>query len=144
MAIFPAGGSWQWVNYNASCVFSRSICSQSCECCPMTNFDRRAFLGTAAVTGAGLLAAPQSAAAQETSTLGKTPHTKFAVNVEMWWTSKRDFLDRVREAAALGFPAIEFWPWLRHLRAMTQNKLWLRLITTSMRFISGEVTLVRP
>jgi hydroxypyruvate isomerase len=77
----------------------------------MTKFDRRAFLGTAAVTGAGLLAAHESAAAQETSTLGKTPRTKFAVNVEMWWTSKRDFLDRVREAAALGFPAIEFWPW---------------------------------
>src|SRR5688572_12950682 len=77
----------------------------------MTNFDRRAFLGTAAVTGVGLLAVNQSAVAQETSTLGKTPHTKFAVNVEMWWTSKRNFLDRVRETAALGFPAIEFWPW---------------------------------
>ena len=28
----------------------------------------------------------------------------------MWW-SKLPFLDRIRQAAALGFPAIEFWPW---------------------------------
>jgi hydroxypyruvate isomerase len=43
---------------------------------------------------------------------GRTPHTRFAVNVEMWW---RDlpFLDRLREAAGLGFPAIEFWNWQR-------------------------------
>lgn len=44
------------------------------------------------------------------ATLGKTPHTKFAVNVEMWW-SRLPFLDRVRQTAALGFPAIELWPW---------------------------------
>lgn len=42
---------------------------------------------------------------------GKTPHTKFAVNVEMWWNKEKDFLQRVRNAAALGFPAIEFWDW---------------------------------
>ena len=28
----------------------------------------------------------------------------------MWWR-KIPFLDRIREAAKLGFPAIEFWPW---------------------------------
>lgn len=42
--------------------------------------------------------------------IGQTPHTKFAVNVEMWWT-KLPFLDRIRKTAELGFPAIEFWPW---------------------------------
>jgi hydroxypyruvate isomerase len=78
----------------------------------MIHFNRRTFLGTAAAgSGAALLASGQPAAGEDTSTLGKTPHTKFAVNVEMWWTSKGNFLDRVREAAALGFPAIEFWPW---------------------------------
>ena len=46
----------------------------------------------------------------DTSSIGKTPHTKFAVNVEMWWT-RLPFLDRIREAAKLGFPAIEFWPY---------------------------------
>jgi hydroxypyruvate isomerase len=39
-----------------------------------------------------------------------TPKTRFAANVEMWWT-RLPFLDRVRAAHALGFPAIEFWPW---------------------------------
>jgi len=39
-----------------------------------------------------------------------TPKTRFAANVEMWWTAL-PFLDRIRAAHALGFPAIEFWPW---------------------------------
>ena len=41
---------------------------------------------------------------------GKTKNTKFAVNVEMWFRD-RPFLDRIRAAADLGFPAVEFWPW---------------------------------
>jgi hydroxypyruvate isomerase len=40
----------------------------------------------------------------------RTKNTRFAANIEMWWT-KLQFLDRVRAAAELGFPAIEFWPW---------------------------------
>ena len=39
---------------------------------------------------------------------GKTAHTKFAVNVEMWWTDL-DFLERIRRAAKFGYPAFEFW-----------------------------------
>jgi hydroxypyruvate isomerase len=62
----------------------------------------------AAASLAALVSA--SAAAEDTRQLGRTPHTKFAVNIEMWWT-KLDFLDRIRAAADLGFPAIEFWPW---------------------------------
>lgn len=41
---------------------------------------------------------------------GKTPHTRFAVNIEMWFT-KLPFLERMRQSAALGFPAVEFWDW---------------------------------
>ena len=41
---------------------------------------------------------------------GRTPHTRFAVNVEMWFRSL-PFLDRIRASADLGFPAVEFWPW---------------------------------
>lgn len=39
-----------------------------------------------------------------------TPKTKFAANVEMWW-SGLPFLERIQKAHELGFPAIEFWPW---------------------------------
>jgi len=42
--------------------------------------------------------------------VGQTDHTKFAVNVEMWFRGT-PFLDRIRKAAAMGFPAVEFWPW---------------------------------
>ena len=72
----------------------------------MTDLDRRSFLG-------GSLAACTATNMQESedlSQLGRTPITRFAVNVEMWWR-RLPFLDRIREAAALGFPGIEFWPW---------------------------------
>jgi hydroxypyruvate isomerase len=75
---------------------------------------RRRFLESALVLagGASLAANNRAAAAdaEDHASLGKTPHTKFAVNVEMWWT-KLPFLERLRQAAALGFPAVEFWPY---------------------------------
>jgi hydroxypyruvate isomerase len=78
---------------------------------------RRSFLSSASLTAAGvtavsgLSAAVHLTAAEETElkSIGKTPHTKFAVNCEMWWT-KLPFMDRIKETAKLGFPAIEFWP----------------------------------
>jgi hydroxypyruvate isomerase len=71
---------------------------------------RRKFLAAAALT-AGAAVVPATAADNEDlSSLGKTRHTKFAVNVEMWW-SKLPFLKRLEETARLGFPAVEFWPW---------------------------------
>jgi hydroxypyruvate isomerase len=73
---------------------------------------RRTFLQTA-LAAAGAAAYSTSARAddeKENATLGKTPHTRFAVNVEMWWT-KLPFPERIRQAAALGFPAVEFWPY---------------------------------
>lgn len=41
---------------------------------------------------------------------GHTPHTKFAVNIEMWWTKLPTYEDRIKKTAELGFPAVEFWP----------------------------------
>lgn len=79
----------------------------------MSTLNRRVFLGsTAALAGAAGLSRADDAAPDnaETGSIGKTPHTKFAVNVEMWWT-KLPFLDRIRQAADYGFPAVEFWPW---------------------------------
>ena len=79
----------------------------------MKKSNRRIFLGsTAALAGAATLAVAgeQQTLTEEISSLGKTPHTKFAVNVEMWFR-KLPFLDRIRQSAALGFPAVEFWPW---------------------------------
>ncbi len=78
---------------------------------------RRAVLG-ASVSAAVAVAAGQrwreSAGAEDpkhsSSLPGRTPHTRFAVNVEMWWPGLA-FLERVRRAAELGFPAIEFWPY---------------------------------
>jgi hydroxypyruvate isomerase len=78
--------------------------------------NRRSFLGASAVAvgAASALVAVESPAQdqkeQDLSTLGKTPHSRFAVNIEMWW-SKLPFLDRMKKAAELGFPAVEFWPY---------------------------------
>ncbi len=73
---------------------------------------RRSFLHSTLALSAGAALVSQRAAAAEgdNASLGKTPHTRFAVNVEMWWT-KLPFLERIKSAAALGFPAVEFWPY---------------------------------
>ena len=74
----------------------------------MTVPTRRKFLGAAAACAV----APLAAGAEKTgdvSEIGKTPHTRFAVNIEMWFT-RLPFLRRIEAAAALGFPAVEFWP----------------------------------
>ncbi len=88
----------------------------------MSSIDRRAFLGTAAA--AGILAGQSANADEDLSGLGRTPHTKFAVNIEMWWR-KLPFLERIKQAAALGFPAYEFWPWERQdidaVASLSQN-----------------------
>jgi hydroxypyruvate isomerase len=74
---------------------------------------RRQFLA-AGVAGAAAASALSSAVAQEDgadidiSKLGKTPHTKFAVNIEMWFR-RLPFLDRIKKVAEFGFPGYEFW-----------------------------------
>lgn len=74
---------------------------------------RRQFLHASSIALAGVslpLTTVRAADSDEdVSKIGRTPHTKFAVNIEMWWR-KLPFLDRLREAAKLGFPAVEFWP----------------------------------
>lgn len=94
----------------------------------MPAFNRRAFLGTTAAAASAASAASFAQAADpataDDSTLGQTMHTRFAVNIEMWFT-EFDFLDRIKQAAALGFPAIEFWPWrnrdIKAIASLTQE-----------------------
>lgn len=71
---------------------------------PDKTYTRRTLCKAAAV---GAIAAPLLGMEEEIGTPGPT---RFAINVEMWWR-KLDFLKRIEEAARLGFPAVEFWPW---------------------------------
>lgn len=76
---------------------------------------RRSFLAAGLATSAALAGASASTEAAEqgsadVSSLGKTPHTKFAVNIEMWW-KKLPLLDRIKKVAEFGFPGYEFWPY---------------------------------
>jgi hydroxypyruvate isomerase len=87
---------------------------------------RRQFMTASAAlaASAGVATAAQQ---DDVSRLGRTAHTKFAVNVEMWW-SRRPFLERLTEAARLGFPAIEFWPWEgKDIRAIAETCQKLKL-----------------
>ena len=64
---------------------------------------------------AGVVAAPvctgqEGRTQEERMTIGKTERTQFAINAEMWW-GRLPFVKRIEEAAKLGFPAVEFWPW---------------------------------
>ncbi|NOT31065.1 MAG: TIM barrel protein [Planctomycetes bacterium] len=74
-------------------------------------FSRRALLGAGAFLAATSrsFAQPLAAPAQAKK-LGLTPHTRFALNAEIWFGDK-PFLERVRAAADLGYPSLEFWPW---------------------------------
>lgn len=81
----------------------------------ITEITRRSFVGAALgsaalVAGTGGVVSAKEEEKIDIGTLGKTPHTKFAVNLEMWWR-KLPFLDRVRKAAEFGYPAVEFWGW---------------------------------
>ena len=75
----------------------------------MKSLSRRSMLKAAPAVAAGISGKANAMSRSDSlSQPGKTPHTKFAVNVEIWW-SDLDFPDRIRQTAALGFPAIEFW-----------------------------------
>jgi len=77
------------------------------------SLSRRTFVGSALAGAVGVGgvagAVPADVAKADSATPGKTPHTRFAVNCEMWFR-KLPFLDRIAASADLGFPAIEFWP----------------------------------
>ena len=77
----------------------------------MSSIDRRAFFAAAAV---GCAATPLLAAGSgDTDEPIPLPwgKTRFACNIEMWNFGGRPHHDRIRAAAALGYPAVEFWPW---------------------------------
>lgn len=83
----------------------------------MNLIHRRSFLrsGLALAGAAGIVSSVRAQeeatpSADDLASIGRTPHTRFAVNVEMWWHSL-PFLERIRRTAQHGFPAIEFWPW---------------------------------
>lgn len=78
----------------------------------MSALNRRVLLRTVATAGAASFGLSRRTLAGESAVgrPGKTPHTKFAVNVEMWWR-KLPFLERIRKTAEFGFPAFEFWPY---------------------------------
>src|SRR5882724_4573466 len=91
----------------------------------MPPLSRRSFLGSSAVlAGAATAAIAAEQDFSDKKSIGKTPHTKFAVNVEMWWR-KLPVVERIKQAAALGFPAVEIWPWqgkdLDAIAALTQE-----------------------
>lgn len=73
--------------------------------------DRRRMLAAfaAAPAAASLARAAAEPQAETPRSPGRTPHTRFAVNIEMWFR-KLPFAERIRQSAALGFPAVEFWP----------------------------------
>lgn len=85
----------------------------------MPNLDRRSLLAAAAAAPlAGASRAQERppegdpidlVLARAPAQPGRTPHTRFAVNVEMWFKGLT-FMQRVMRAHELGFPAIEFWP----------------------------------
>lgn len=75
----------------------------------MRSMDRRALLGSAVAVAGVVRWAAGEEAEPEVNRLGRTPHTRFAINVEMWWRTL-PFLDRIRKAAEYGYPAVEFWP----------------------------------
>src|SRR3954469_17162266 len=90
--------------------------------------DRRAFLTTSAALAAARVASPGSTEVVAGSPGGRPRNTKLAVNVEMWWSRERDFLKRLENAAALGYPAVEFWPWQpKNIKAVAETCERLKL-----------------
>ena len=85
------------------------------------SLDRRKFLSSAALGAAAAASIPAAsipalANDDEARSLGDgTPlpwgKTRFAVNIEMWGFGGGPTQNRIREAAKLGYPAVEFWPW---------------------------------
>ncbi len=76
----------------------------------MPQLDRRRFLSSAAGSTALLVGAAGVARAEkerlEVSRLGKTPHTRSACNLEMWWR-KLPFPQRIKNAASFGQEYVE-------------------------------------
>ena len=82
----------------------------------MASMHRREFLNAALAAplalslGTGAAQSRTTTQDAELAKIGKTKRTKFAINIEMWM-GDLPFVERIRRTAALGFPAVEFWPW---------------------------------
>jgi hydroxypyruvate isomerase len=81
----------------------------------MKPIDRRTFLAGSVALAASAEASQEQETMPEVTTEesqqllpGSTKNTRFAVNVEMWFR-RLPFVDRIKAASDLGFPAIEFW-----------------------------------
>ena len=77
---------------------------------------RRQFLAASAACGlaasADVASAAQPTTPEDPSRLGRTAHTKFAPNIEMWWPGNKLTPQRkIEEASRLGFQAVEMWPY---------------------------------
>jgi len=103
--------------------------------------DRRTFLASSTaiagtLSGSYLVGKEQKGKpADDNSQIGKTPHTKFAVNIEMWFT-KLPFLDRIRATAALGFPAYEFWPYESQMERLDE----IRKLNEQLGLVATQFT----
>ncbi len=77
--------------------------------------DRRSFIASVGAAGIGVASLGAALPGRSVSAAPLTDEpawgkTRFAANIEMWWGGK-SFLDRIRAAHALGYRAVEFWPW---------------------------------
>ena len=73
--------------------------------------NRRTLLrSSAAVAGLLSTSGVHARQRQDGAPFDADTQTRFAANIEMWWRGT-PFLDRIDAAAALGFPAVEFWPY---------------------------------
>src|SRR5260370_28522792 len=86
--------------------------------------NRRQFLAASAAlaAGAGAVSAAQPTPPEDTSRLGRTPHTKFAPNIGMWWANTMHSPQRrIEEAAPLRYSAVELGPYEGpHIYALAQ------------------------
>jgi hydroxypyruvate isomerase len=73
--------------------------------------DRRSFIAAGVAAASAGPCSAQALVAEPPDKPGKTKNTRFAVNLEMWWGKEKNFLKKLEYAAALGFPAVELWPW---------------------------------
>lgn len=88
---------------------------------------RRRFLAASAAASTLALGAPRPALWAADDKPGQTRNTRFAVNVEMWW-SKLPFHDRLVEAAKLGYSGVELWPWRnKKVDDVAEAAQWLKL-----------------
>src|SRR5262245_59445370 len=76
----------------------------------MPAISRRSLFALGAAGAVAGVRARRALAPDWSAKLGRTPNTRFALNAEIWF-GDLPFLDRVRKAADLGYPAVEFWPW---------------------------------